>query len=171
MPSVAPPTLLNNATRVASVSIRDLMNGKVQQQQTPRADNVTVRPVQPQVEDYKPTDSTSLLTAWRKFAHDLPQEDTAMANRLKDIDPVLLGDDLFEVVANNEIVEKELNAFKPRILQTMRVSLHNGKLDMKVRMRNQEDKQRAYNRVEQFNLMCKNNEALMKLKDMFDLEL
>ena len=171
VPPVAPPTPLNNATRVASVSIRDLMNGKVQQQQTPRADNVTVRPVQPQVEDYKPTDSTSLLTAWRKFAHDLPQEDTAMANRLKDIDPVLLGDDLFEVVANNEIVEKELNAFKPRILQTMRVSLHNGKLDMKVRMRNQEDKQRAYNRVEQFNLMCKNNEALMKLKDMFDLEL
>ena len=126
---------------------------------------------QPQVEESKPVDATSLLTAWRDFAHNLPREETAMANRLKDIEPVLLNEWQFEVVANNEIVEKELKAMVPRILQSIRTNLRNGKLEMTVRMRKQEDRQRAYNRREQFALMCENSNALLRLKEVFDLEL
>ena len=76
-----------------------------------------------------------------------------------------------EVLANNELVEKEIKAFVPRLLPFLQNSLHNRSIQISVRTRKQEEKQRAYNRVEQFNMMCQINEALLKLKEEFDLEL
>jgi DNA polymerase-3 subunit gamma/tau len=112
-----------------------------------------------------------LLTAWRDFAHNLPQEETAMANRLKDTDPSIIDANTIEVLANNELVEKEIKAFVPRLLPFLQNSLHNRSIQISVRTRKQEEKQRAYNRVEQFNMMCQINDALLKLKEEFDLEL
>ncbi len=123
------------------------------------------------VAENRPVDTTSLLTAWREFANNLPQEDTAMANRLRDTEPILIDGNSFEVLANNELVESEFRAFIPRILPFMRQRLGNSSLTMDVRIRKQEEKQRAYNRVEQFNMMCQMNDALKLLQQEFDLEL
>jgi DNA polymerase-3 subunit gamma/tau len=171
VPLVAPPKVQTATKTMRTMSIRNMMGGaaaqQAQQPDVPAATDMVAAPTS----ERKPIDSTSLLTAWRDFAHNLPREETAMANRLKDLEPTLLSEEHFEVVANNEIVEKELNAMVPRILQSMRAALCNGSLEMTVRMRRQEDKQRAYNRREQFALMCDVNKALLKLKEEFDLEL
>ena len=157
-------------------SISGLMDRSKQQtsqQDNPGQQQVTAQTVQPSAstaEADRPLDSTALLTAWRDFAHNLPQEETAMANRLKDTDPAIIDANTIEVLANNELVEKEIKAFVPRLLPFLQNSLHNRSIQISVRTRKQEEKQRAYNRVEQFNMMCQINDALLKLKEEFDLE-
>lgn len=158
-------------------SISGLMDRSKQQtnqQDNPGQQQATAQTVQPSAnttEADRPLDSTTLLTAWRDFAHNLPQEETAMANRLKDTDPSIIDANTIEVLANNELVEKEIKAFVPRLLPFLQNSLHNRSIQISVRTRKQEEKQRAYNRVEQFNMMCQINDALLKLKEEFDLEL
>ena len=158
-------------------SISGLMDRSKQQtnqQDNPGQQQATEQTVQPSAntaEADRPLDSTTLLTAWRDFAHNLPQEETAMANRLKDTDPSIIDANTIEVLANNELVEKEIKAFVPRLLPFLQNSLHNRSIQISVRTRKQEEKQRAYNRVEQFNMMCQINDALLKLKEEFDLEL
>ncbi len=142
----------------AQPTYTDLVNNASQQAATVVAEN-------------RPTDATSLLMAWKLFANSLPQEDTAMANRMRDTEPSLIDGNSFEVLANNEIVEKEFRAFIPRILPFLQQQLHNSALTMDVRIRKQEEKQRAYNRIEQFNMMCQMNDALKLLQQEFDLEL
>lgn len=158
-------------------SISGLMDRSKQQtsqQDNPGQQQATEQTVQPSAntaEADRPLDSTTLLTALRDFAHNLPQEETAMANRLKDTDPSIIDANTIEVLANNELVEKEIKAFVPRLLPFLQNSLHNRSIQISVRTRKQEEKQRAYNRVEQFNMMCQINDALLKLKEEFDLEL
>lgn len=158
-------------------SISGLMDRSKQQasqQDNPGQQQATAQTVQSAestTEADRPLDSTTLLTAWRDFAHNLPQEETAMANRLKDTDPSIIDANTIEVLANNELVEKEIKAFVPRLLPFLQNSLHNRSIQISVRTRKQEEKQRAYNRVEQFNMMCQINDALLKLKEEFDLEL
>jgi DNA polymerase-3 subunit gamma/tau len=171
VPPVAAPKFQNGAVRLGSVSIRNMMSGTKPESINPSQTTANVVPEQIKSEDCKPIDSTSLLLAWRDFASSLPIDDTAMANRLKDITPVQVDDSCFEVTANNEIVEKELNQFKPRILQSLRLVLHNSKLEMNVRVRSQEDRKRVYNKMEMLSIMCKENQALSRLREVFGLQL
>ncbi len=184
-PSVAPtltPPPLQQRTAPRSVPTYSIKRvtpqAKVAEAPQPAAQSTYTNALQeaaPQevsvVAENQPVDITSLLTAWKNMAQNLPQEDTAMANRMKDTDPTLLDDHTIEIVANNELVEKEFQAFTPRILSFLRQNLHNNTLTIEVRVRKQEEKQRAYNRMEQFNMMCQMNDALRLLQKEFDLEL
>lgn len=166
----------SQGSKVKRFPIRDMGKSNGQQESQPgnssqQTSSQQAQPTASVPTDNHPLDSTSLLTAWREFAHNLPQEDTAMANRLKDLEPSIISDNTIEVLANNELVEKEIKVFVPRLLPFLQSYLHNSTIQISVRTRKQEEKQRAYNRVEQFNMMCKINEALLKLKEEFDLEL
>lgn len=120
----------------------------------------------------KPFDINELRIAWREFASSLPQDDVAMANRMSNIDPELLPDGhSFEVLADNPTVEEQLRRFVPNIEQYLRQKLSNSSIHMLIRQRKIEEKRRAYNRVEQFTMMCEQNPALLKLKEEFGLEL
>lgn len=171
----APKPQQSLKTKGFSISgLMDKSKQQTSQQGNTSQQQVTVQTVQSAentTEADRPLDSTALLTAWRDFAHNLPQEETAMANRLKDTDPSIIDGNTIEVLANNELVEKEIKAFVPRLLPFLQNSLHNRSIQISVRTRKQEEKQRAYNRVEQFNMMCQINDALLKLKEEFDLEL
>lgn len=117
-------------------------------------------------------DNTLLRTAWREFSSSLPIEETAMANRLNNIDPEMMDDGCsFLVLADNPTVEDQLNRFVRRIEEFIHVRLSNNLLRMVVRQREVDEKPRAYNKFEQFVQMCNNNPALQKLKEEFGLEL
>ena len=109
---------------------------------------------------------------WREFAQQkLPIEEKANAARMMNMSPKLLDDTTFEVGVDNGMVEKYMNQLLPAIQAHLRESLHNRKITMKVRVFEAKEVVRAYSPVERFQLMSKKNPKLMKLKEVFGLEL
>lgn len=108
---------------------------------------------------------------WLEFANQLPVEENAMAGRMKNMRPKLLDDHAFEVVVENELVGKSMQSMSQRIVAHMRTQLHNSKITMVVRVMQESDVKRAYGRVDQFKMMSQKNPALLKLKEIFGLEL
>ena len=109
---------------------------------------------------------------WREFAQQrLPVEEKANAARMMNIAPKLLNDTTFEVGVDNGMVEKYMNQLAPTIQSYLREKLHNRKITMKVRVFEAKEVIRAYSQVERFQLMSKKNPKLLKLKEVFGLEL
>ncbi|MBQ4622107.1 MAG: DNA polymerase III subunit gamma/tau, partial [Bacteroidaceae bacterium] len=108
---------------------------------------------------------------WMDFANKLPVEENATAGRMKNMRPKLINDTTFEVVVENELVEKKMQAMAARIADYMRVQLRNSKISMLTRVMQENDKKRAYGRVEQFQMMSQKNPVLQKMKEAFGLEL
>ena len=125
-------------------------------------------------EDYKDHIFTedNIRYYWREFAQQkLPIEEKANAARMMNMSPKLLDDTTFEVGVDNGMVEKYMNQLLPAIQNHLREKLHNRKITMKIRVFEAEEVIRAYSPVERFQLMIKKNPKLMKLKEVFGLEL
>ena len=108
---------------------------------------------------------------WREFAQQLPAEEKANAARMLNITPKLQNDTTFEVGVDNDMVEKNMKQLLPSIQNFLRERLHNRKISMSVRILKAQEVVRAYSQVERFQLMSKKNPKLLKLKEIFDLEL
>lgn len=108
---------------------------------------------------------------WREFAQKLPAEEKANASRMMNLQPKLLNDSTFEVGVDNGMVEKYMNQLLPDIQNYLRENLHNRKIIMKVRVLEAKEMVRAYSQVERFQLMSQRNPKLLKLKEVFGLEL
>lgn len=108
---------------------------------------------------------------WREFAQRLPMEEKANASRMMNLQPKLLNDTTFEVGVDNSMVEKYMKQLLPNIQDYLREKLHNQKITMTVRVFEAKEVVRAYSQVERFQLMSKKNPKLMKLKEVFGLEL
>lgn len=108
---------------------------------------------------------------WREFAVQLPPEEKANASRMMNTPPKLLNDTVFEVAVDNEMVKKYMTQLLPAIQDHLRERLHNRKITMTVRVLEAKEVIRAYSHVERFLMMSKKNPKLMKLKEVFALEL
>ena len=108
---------------------------------------------------------------WREFAQRLPVEEKANASRMMNLQPKLLNDTTFEVGVDNGMVEKYMKQLLPQIQNHLREKLHNRKITMTVRVFEAQEVVRAYSQVERFQLMSQKNPKLMKLKEVFGLEL
>jgi len=119
-----------------------------------------------------PREAASLIIAWKELISQLPQDEAAMAQRMRGIEPTLQADgNTFEVIANNAMVEQELKSIAPRIEQYINQRIEAGNLKMAIRLRKATDKKMTYSNSEQFNIMCKENDVLLKLQEAFSLEL
>ena len=127
--------------------------------------------MQENYEDYL-INERDLKYYWREFAQQqLPVEEKANAARMMNMAPKLLNDTTFEVGVDNGMVEKYMTQLVPAIQNYLREKLHNRKITMTVRVYEAKEVVRAYSQVERFQLMSKKNPKLMKLKEVFGLEL
>ena len=142
------------------------------QQETAKVATTAVSPAtQADYEDHI-FNQRDLSYYWREFAQQqLPVEEKANAARMMNIAPKLLNDTTFEVGVDNNMVEKYMNQLLPRIQTYLRDRLHNRKITMTVRVLEAKEVVRAYSHVERFQLMSKKNPKLLKLKEVFGLEL
>lgn len=109
---------------------------------------------------------------WREFAARLPKEEAANAGRMMNMQPRLLQDQhTFEVVVDNEMVQKYMEQLAPKIVEHLCRQLHNRTIRMTVRVSKENENVRAYSHVERFQMMSKKNPKLLKLKEEFGLEL
>ena len=108
---------------------------------------------------------------WLEFANLLPVENAANAGRMKTMTPHLINDTTFEFVVDNEFVEKNMTDMIPQIQEHLRKQLHNSKITMTVRISKPQEVIKAYNKVEQYQMMSKKNPNLKRLCEELDLEL
>lgn len=153
-----------------SVSIRQGQTASLPQEGGGAAQPVAHQQKQDSQEDYI-FNENDIRYYWLEFANQLPIEENAMAGRMKNMRPKLLDDHTFEVVVENELVGKSMQTMSQRIVTHMRTQLHNSKIAMTVRVMQESDVKRAYGRVDQFKMMSQKNPALLKLKEIFGLEL
>lgn len=116
-------------------------------------------------------DQVGLIVAWRTFIKNLPVEETGVAQRLNQIEPKLIGDSEFEVVAENPNIEDILHSLVQRIVKFMQVQLNCPALKMTIRLRELSDKPRVLSKPEQIAEMKHQNPALGMLLKEFDLTL
>lgn len=122
-------------------------------------------------EDYV-FDENGLDLCWRKFTTLLPKEEAANAGRMMNMHPRLLDDKTtFEVLVDNNLVQREMQRLEPQIVAYLCQQLHNRKVKMAIRVSENNENIRAYSHVERFQMMSKKNPALIKLKETFGLEL
>ena len=145
-----------------------------QQQQNPAQTQQTALPTAsntPTVEN-QPVTNIDLTVAWREFAQGLPREETALSHQMNNMEPTLQDDgSTFLVIVDNPSIQNEMGRMHAKIEAYIHNRLHNNTLHMVTRLREVTDKRRAMSRVEIYNQMLKQSEALRKLKEEFELEL
>ncbi|MBR3896734.1 MAG: DNA polymerase III subunit gamma/tau [Bacteroidaceae bacterium] len=150
-----------------SVSIRQPQKSENLQ---PQPEIVKTTALEKTEEDFPVTES-NIRYCWNEFANQLPIEENATAGRMKNMRPKLLNDTTFEVVVDNELVNKKMQSMASKIVQHMRTQLHNSKIEMTVRIMAPNEAKRAYGIVEQYQIMSTKNPVLQKFKETFNLEL
>ena len=123
----------------------------------------------------QPTDvaftQDDLVLQWLSMCNRMPQEYSGIATRMKNMNPVIVEMPQVEVTVDNELVRQEMDAFKNRIVRTLKDSLHNSQLTHEIRVAEHKRQVVILSRREQFELMTKENPAVEKLRQAFDLEL
>ena len=111
-----------------------------------------------------------LIDAWNNYTKDI-QEEHHLKNSMINCLPKLLSKNIFEVIVNNPMQEQKLLEERINILNALRIKLKNTEIEMQVRISENNEKKLAFTPNERFNLMAEENEALLKLKNEFGLEL
>lgn len=130
--------------------------------------NTTAATVTPETKSFSQND---LTTAWRTFTTTLPIEESAMRGRMENITPTLQTDGhTFEIIADNEVVERQFLALQSRITNSLRQQLHNNLVTMTIKIREKADTPIVYDKREQYSDMLSDNNALQTLIKGLELE-
>lgn len=160
------PQAVPQVQRVQGFSI--LSTEKAKEKPTSHTDT-TVRPTTTETCAFTQND---LTTAWRTFTATLPTEEAAMRGRMENIIPTLLPDGhTFQIIADNEVVERQFLALQTRITNSLCQQLHNNLVTMTTKIREKADTPIVYNKREQFNDMLSDNTSLQNLIKGLQLEL
>lgn len=119
-----------------------------------------------------PVSQKELNEFWLEYASLLPNDYKAMAIKMQNSLPELMEDGVtFEVIVSNELAMKDFQDIGGNILGFLRSRLNNSKINMTVRISEENERVMAVSRVERFQVLAQKNKALMSLKKEFNLEL
>ena len=124
------------------------------------------------INEVQPFEWKDLSYQWYRFAMELPQEQNAIAGRMKNMRPQLMDNFVVEVPVENDQVLMLMNSIHDDLVCYLRMGLHNGKVDVRFRIiQAEEAKKRAYTRQEQLAAMLEKSPGLAVLKNTLNLEL
>ena len=124
------------------------------------------------INEVQPFEWKDLSYQWYRFAMELPQEQNAIAGRMKNMRPQLMDNFVVEVPVENDQVLMLMNSIRDDLVCYLRMGLHNGKVDVRFRIiQAEEAKKRAYTRQEQLAAMLEKSQGLAVLKNTLNLEL
>ena len=124
------------------------------------------------INEVQPFEWKDLSYQWYRFAMELPQEQNAIAGRMKNMRPQLMDNFVVEVPEENGQVLMLMNSIRDDLVCYLRMGLHNGKVDVRFRIiQAEEAKKRAYTRQEQLAAMLEKSPGLTVLKNTLNLEL
>lgn len=110
-----------------------------------------------------------LGAAWRAFATTLPDDLGGLADRLDSMQPVMSDERTFEVTVYNTMLQNEVNKLRTQIESFMRERLSHPVLTMKIVLDDSHHAEHYLTRGELLIAMRKENPALEKLEEVFQL--
>jgi len=108
---------------------------------------------------------------WMAMCNRMPQNLSGIANRMKNMNPVITEFPMVEVVVDNELIKQELEDIQKSVAKTLQIYLRNNQLQLTLRVAEHTEQVKILSRREQFDLMTEKNAAVGKLLQAFDLEL
>jgi len=108
---------------------------------------------------------------WMAMCNRMPKELSGIATRMKNMNPIIVKLPQIEVTVDNALIKQEMDDFRGRIVNTLKQSLQNMNITLDIRVAEHQEQVKVLSRREQFELMSKENPAIEKLRQAFDLEL
>ena len=108
---------------------------------------------------------------WMSMCNRMPQEYSGIATRMKNMNPVITEFPKLQVTVDNTLIQQQMEDFKGRIVKTLINSLHNVGITIDIIVAEQTGQKKLLTRREQFEALRKENPAVEKLRQDFDLEL
>ncbi len=108
---------------------------------------------------------------WMSMCNRMPQEYSGIATRMKNMNPVITEFPKLLVTVDNTLIQQQMEDFKGRIVKTLINSLHNVGITIDIIVAEQTGQKKLLTRREQFEALSKENPAVEKLRQDFDLEL
>ena len=108
---------------------------------------------------------------WMSMCNRMPQEYSGIATRMKNMNPVITEFPKLQVTVDNTLIQQQMEEFKGRIVKTLVNSLHNAGITLEITVAEQTERKKPLTRREQFEALRKENPAVEKLRQDFDLEL
>ena len=144
-----------------------------QDQKKPSKINIIPGTVSPAITQQKNAQFSQedLELQWMAMCNRMPQELSGIATRMKNMNPTITELPQIEVQVDNALIKKEMEDFKGRIVSTLRNGLQNENLSLEIRIAEQKKEIKIMTRREQFEKLTKENPAIEKLRQVFNLEL
>ena len=136
-------------------ALKPLVTISIRQHPAAASEPAETEPAAPAEPDWghEPYDEHALTYNWLRVADTLPQEQAAMAARMKSMTLRLLPPDDFEAIVENEQVLHFFQPLVPDIERALRKELKNSQLHMRLRVAEAREQVRVYSKREQFQQM------------------
>ena len=108
---------------------------------------------------------------WMSMCNRMPQQFSGIATRMKNMSPVITDYPAVEIVAENQLALEQMQQIKGKILNTLKLYLHNDAITLTMRLAERHEVGKILTRREQYELMVKENPSIAKLRDLLDLQL
>lgn len=106
---------------------------------------------------------------WYEYIQSLPRENQAMAQRMRDMKPIIQDQDTIKLEVNNVQVEQYMKSILDSLLSVMRKKLHNDFITINIEVTEVQQAAIKYSKSELYNRMAKANPSLNELKEAFGL--
>lgn len=158
------------ATPQAKVPTRKIPRISLKHGVEPDPSETPVATVETTIEMNEPFALDALHEAWLRFTKKIPTE-TVLVQTMYLCMPQMLDATTFEVVVDNRAQMDKLNGRGADLMAFLRTELRNTHLEMRIREREREERQKAFSPGERFVMLAEKNPELNRLKDIFGLEL
>lgn len=145
------------------VSLSSLSNGEQQNTPTESGQKIVSRQLSNKLNE------SDLISAWNSFAAGL-QDEIMLKNTMEKITPKIIDNNTFSVEVSTELNKDYLDG-NSNLLAFLRNKLGNGNINMVINVSENATVYKPMTSMEVFDEMVKQNPALQKLSDEFDLEL
>ena len=108
---------------------------------------------------------------WMAMCNRMPQKLSAIATRMKNMNPEIAEFPHVVVCVDNLVILEQMQQIQKSILNTLKLYLSNNAITFELSLTQHETAVKIMSRREQFEEMGKENPAVEKLRDIMDLEL
>jgi len=103
---------------------------------------------------------------WLSMCNRMPQKMIALASRMKNVKPHISNFPEIEIVVDNQILLNQINEIKGRIRVTLAKALHNGSVNLTLRLAEAEEISRKLTKKEVFDELMKQKEVRSFVESM-----
>ena len=171
-PKVAKPVVEKPVVTMKGIGFSwNNIRGKGKTDKMPVSTN-TATPSETSQEAVAQFSETDLQFQWMAMCNRMPQQLSGIATRMKNMKPAIADYPHVEVAVDNELIKQEMEEIRGSIVKTLQINLRNTDITLSITVIDHaEEAKKAMTRRNQFEDMSKQNPAVEKLRQVFNLEL